>query len=81
MRCPKASDDVGEGMSITGGWYAGTIVTFPTPPAGVSVRHLRRQARVRAGPTREVPKCRTGREGLKERFFQERAKIDRFIDR
>ena len=79
MRCPKASDDVGEGMSITGGWYAGTIVTFPTPPAGASVRHLRRQARVRAGPTMKCPSA--GREGFKERVNTERAKIDRFIDR
>jgi len=31
-------------MSITGGWYAETIVTFPMPPAGVSVRHLSRRA-------------------------------------
>ena len=29
-------------MSITGGWYAETIVTFPMPPAGMSVRHLGR---------------------------------------
>ena len=58
MRCPKASDDVGEGMSITGGGYAETIVTFPMPPAGVSVRHLsRRPACARGVDAKKVAKC------------------------
>ena len=40
-------------MSITGGWYAETIVTFPMPPAGVSVRHLSRRAACARGARRQ----------------------------